>query len=575
MSLARQMEPLAPQQEQAMSTPGQGVLEKAMGLLNIVSATRSPMTFTALLNASDLPKATLHRTLSTLTREGLLRHDAYTRTYRLGFRLLELAHEVWSDFDLRVAAQDEMVRLRNKLGVGIQLAVLSNDHVVLIANEDSKKSMVDTSQVGVRLPIHATALGKAIVANLDRQKQVDLLNSSPLSALTEQSMTSVDLLLAELDLTRARGYALENGEYVTDELAIAAPILDVEGKPIGALSVRSTLQNISAARAHGLSHDLIDAARRISHNAGGQAMSINPQLSPGDEHQYEIKSLVASRAMLGEGPIWSPRDGKLYWVDILKPCIHCFDPMDGKDVETPVGAMVSVAIPKATGGLLVAMPNGLMTYDTETRHLLPFCHPEAQRPSNRYNDGKCDRLGRLWIGTMDMAAAANRGHLYRVDPDRTWKVMASGISVANGLGWSPDDQKMYFTDTARGAIYVYDFDLMSGQISNRQTLITFPAKEGTPDGLTVDAEGCLWVCLWDGWSVVRYSPQGQEMLRIRMPVPRPTSCCFGGNNLDTLYITSATVRLSEEMLSRAPQSGSLFSVKIPGVRGLPEATFAG
>jgi sugar lactone lactonase YvrE/DNA-binding IclR family transcriptional regulator len=569
------MEPTTTPSESATTTPGLGVLEKAMGLLNIVSATRSPMTFTALLNASTLPKATLHRILSTLTREGLLRHDAYTRTYSLGLRLLELAHEVWSDFDLRVAAQDEMVRLRNKLGVAIQLAVLSNNHLILVASEDVKKPTVEGSQMGVRLPMHATALGKAILANLDREKQVDLLQSVPLAALTAQSMTSVELLLAELDLTRARGYALEDGESVQDELAIATPILDVEGRPIGALGVRCSLQNFTVARLHSLSNDLIDGARRISHNAGGQAMSIHPQSSPGDEQQYEITTSVASRAMLGEGPIWSPRDGKLYWVDILKPCIHCFDPQSDKDVEIPVGAMVSVAIPKATGGLLVAMPNGLMTFDTETKQLASFCHPEAQRPSNRYNDGKCDRLGRLWIGTMDMAAVANRGHLYRVDPDRTWKVMASGISVANGLGWSPDDRKMYFTDTARGTIYVYDFDLMSGQISNRQSLITLSSKEGLPDGLTVDAEGCLWVCLWDAWSVVRYSPEGEEMLRIRVPVPRPTSCCFGGNNLDTLYITSATVRLSEDMLSRAPQSGSLFSVKIPGVRGLPEATFAG
>jgi sugar lactone lactonase YvrE/DNA-binding IclR family transcriptional regulator len=569
------MEQTSSSPDHPSAAPGLGVLEKAMGLLNIVSATRSPMTFTALLRSSSLPKATLHRILSTLTREGLLRHDAYTKTYRLGFRLLELAHEVWSDFDLRIAAQDEMVRLRNKLGMAIELAVLSNEHLIVLAAEDTKKQAVDSSQVGVKLPLHVTALGKAIMANLDRQQQVELLKAMPLQAHTQQSMTSVELLLAEFDLTRARGYALEDGEFDANELAMAAPILDVEGRPIGALGIRSHLQHMTVARAHGLSHDLIDTARRISHNAGGQPMSIHPQSRPGEESPHQVHTAVASRAMLGEGPIWSPRDGKLYWVDILKPCIHCYDPQDGKDTEIPVGAMVSVAIPKATGGLLVAMPNGLMTFDTASKSLSSFCHPESERPSNRYNDGKCDRLGRLWIGTMDMGAAANRGHLYRVDPNRTWKVMATGVSVANGLGWSPDDRTMYFTDTARGTIYAYDFDLMSGQISNRRSLITLTNKEGVLDGMTVDADGCLWVCLWDAWSVVRYSPQGEEMLRVRVPVPRPTSCCFGGNNLDTLFITSATVRLSEEMLARAPQSGSLFSVHIPGVRGLPEATFAG
>jgi len=554
---------------------GAGVLEKAMHLLNIVSSAPAPMTFTELLRAGSLPKATLHRILATLTREGLLRHDPFTKTYRLGLRLLELAHEVWGDFDLRLAAQDELVRLRNTVRETVQLAVLDAGSVVLIAVEDAGRDAQPGSKVGMKLPVHATALGKVIVSYLDTARQLELLASLDLKPYHAATLATVTDLRRELDLTRARGYAIELDEYESGTVAVAAPIFDIEGRPIGAVAVSAKTGRVAVGRAHALSSTLIGAARTISHNAGGQRMSIQPRNVPGPEMEFDVQCVAQTRSLLGEGPTWSPRDGLLYWVDILTPSVHCYDTARGVDTESKIGSMVSVAIPKATGGLLVAMPGGLMTLDLTHKTLTPFCHPEADRPGNRYNDGKCDRMGRLWIGTLDMGTAANRGNLFRVDPDGSWRKMDSGFTVANGLGWSPDNRYMYFTDTPRRTIYRYDFDLPSGTISNRQPFITLDANDGTPDGLTVDEEGCLWVAVWDAWRVSRFSAQGEELLRIRMPVPRPTSCCFGGPNLDTLFVTSASVRLNEEALAAAPLSGALFSVRIPGVRGLPETTFAG
>ncbi len=546
-----------------------------MSLLNILSIARAPMTFTELLRAGNLPKATLHRILATLMREGLLRHDTYSKTYQLGFRLLELAHEVWSDFDLRLAAQDELIRLRNVVGETAQLAVLDGDSVVLIASEEAGRDVRLTSKVGLRLPIHATALGKVIVAYLDPQKQIELLQSLTMKAYTDRTLTTIDSLRRELDLTRARGYGLEYMEFDASFAGVAAPIFDIEGRPIGAVSFNGSPGQLDAARAHSLSSTLIGAARTISHNAGGQFMSIEPKAVPAEDASFNIQCVAQTRSLLGEGPTWSPRDSALYWVDILTPSVHCYDNQKGVDTEVKVGSMVSVAIPKATGGLLVATPGGLMTLDLDSKNLSFFCHPESDRPGNRYNDGKCDRMGRLWIGTLDMGTAANRGNLFRVDADGTWKKMDSGFTVANGLGWSPDNKRMYFADSPRRTIYVYDFDLLAGTVSNRRPFITLDAGDGTPDGMTVDEDGCLWIAIWDAWRVSRYSPDGQEMLRIKMPIPRPTSCCFGGANLDTLYITSASVRLNEAALAAAPLSGSLFSIRIPGVRGLPETTFAG
>jgi sugar lactone lactonase YvrE/DNA-binding IclR family transcriptional regulator len=551
------------------------VLEKAMNLLNIVSARRTPMTFTELLRACDLPKATLHRILATLVREGLLRHNAYDKTFQLGLRLLELAHDVWSEFDLRVAAQDEIARLRDALGESVELTVLDGTFVVILASEPAGDAPAARSAVGQRLPVHASASGKAIAASLDPAGQRRLVQALALERFTPQTIVSPAGLRAEFDLVRSRGYAIEQGERDPGRAGVAAPIFDYEGRPIGAIAIATDASRLDAARAHSLSSALIGAARNISHSAAGKAMSIATQAPPELGASTEVRCVSQVRSLLGEGPMWSPRDNALYWVDIFTPSVHRYDAATGADSETPLGTMASLVVPKASGGLLVATPGGLMALDLSTRRLTPFCHPEAGRPNVRYNDGKCDRRGRLWVGSMDMGAAANRGHLFCVEGNGSWRQVDTGFTVPNGMGWSPDNRSMYLTDTYRQTIYRYDFDLASGTVGNRQALITIPASDGKPDGLTVDDQGCLWVALWDAWQIARYSPDGQLMQRVRVPVPRPTSCCFGGDNLDTLFITSASLRLDEAQLASAPLSGSLFALSLPDARGLPEATFAG
>lgn len=553
---------------------GLGVLEKAMGLLNIVSARRAPMTFSELLRASALPKATLHRILGTLVREGLLRHDPTTRTFQLGFRLLELAHEVWSDFDLRVAAQDELVRLRDAVGESVHLAVLAGQHMVVVASEQAARAALVVSEVGERLPVHASAAGKAVAAHLDPARQAALLDAADLPAFTPRTLASAAALRGDLDLTRTRGYALEDGERDPDTFALAAPIFDYEGQPIGAIAVAGTGEKLRAPRVHALAPIVIAAARAISHNAGGTAMSIAPKPGAGAPATVDVRCASEARALLGEGPVWSPRDDALYWVDILAPAVHWLA-RDGTEHEARLGAMTSVAVPKASGGLLVATPSGLMGLDLAGRQMTPFAHPESGRAGHRYNDGKCDRRGRLWIASMDMAAAPNRGSLFRVDADGSWRKMDGGFTVPNGLGFSPDGTRMYFTDTFRRTIYAYDFDLAAGTIAGRRPWLALAESDGKPDGLTVDEDGCVWVALWDAWAVARFDPDGREMQRIRVPVPRPTSCCFGDADLGTLYVTTASVRLGEDVLAGAPLSGALLALRIPGVRGLPETIFAG
>jgi sugar lactone lactonase YvrE len=218
----------------------------------------------------------------------------------------------------------------------------------------------------------------------------------------------------------------------------------------------------------------------------------------------------------------------------------------------------------ATGkGLILRDPAGEMTLIGD---------PDASENDEvRFNDGKTDPTGRFWAGKM---GGGFSNSLYRLDPDRSIHRMESGIGVSNGLGWSPDLKTFYYTDSPAGTIYAYDYDPVSGAIDRRRNFAVVPEGGGSPDGLAVDAEGCIWSARWGGWKVVRYAPDGQVMAEIAMPVELPTSCAFGGPNLDDLYITSAYVAVPADRRSAQPLAGDLFRIR-PGVHGLPEPKFQG
>ena len=553
---------------------GIAVIEKAMAAVNLVARATHPLTFTDLARQTGLPKGTLHRILAALLAERLLRFEPRERTYRLGLLALELAHRVWADFDLRVATADELARLAEATGETIRLGVLEDGKVTVVSCDEPSQVAQLGSGVGERLPFHATALGKIITAYLEPAAQRRLLESSTLFACTPTTLTTVAALRTDLDLARARSYAIENAEHNDGERSVAVPILDHAGRPIVAIGLSGPSTRLDDARLHELASRLIGSARRISHSAGGTSMSISPAPRPAPEAAPPVKCVVNVRSLLGEGPCWDPREQALYWVDILKPALHRFDAATGTDTVRSMDSMLSIAWPRARGGLIVAAQDGIVQFDFASGRRTPFAHQEEAHPANRYNDGKCDRLGRLWIGSLDMGTAPNRGSLFRVDPDGNWQQMDSGFTVSNGLGFSPDNKRMYFTDSGRRTVYVYDFDLARGEISHRRPFVELAEDQGMPDGLTVDAEGFVWLAVWDGWTVIRYDPEGRVALRLPLPVPRPTSCCFGGADLRTLYITTASVRLPEQALADAPLSGSLFACT-PGVTGLPETAFAG
>jgi sugar lactone lactonase YvrE len=288
----------------------------------------------------------------------------------------------------------------------------------------------------------------------------------------------------------------------------------------------------------------------------------------------ESELLVDAHARVGEGPVWDAALRRLVWVDILNGLVHLYDPVTGDNETAEVGKAVGAAVPRASGRLVLALEDGFAAFDPVSEELTPLVPVEADQPGLRMNDGKCDRAGRFWAGSMEWDGEHPAGSLYRLDPDRTVTRMVEGVRISNGLGWSPDEQLMYYIDSPTYRLDVFDFDLERGAIANRRTLVEVPRAWGMPDGMTVDAEGFLWVAFWGGWSVRRLAPDGTLAATLRLPVSQVSSCTFGGPDGSDLYITSATDGLTAEQLRAEPHAGALFRAR-PGVTGGPTHAFAG
>ena len=279
------------------------------------------------------------------------------------------------------------------------------------------------------------------------------------------------------------------------------------------------------------------------------------------------ENVLAVRARLGEGPIWNAERQVLHWVDIYNRRVHTFDPATGKDTYIEVDTVVSGIFLEDETHLVLAQEDRLTRLDLHHKTTTPLVEIEADRPDNRLNDVRTDSRGRRWVGTMNNDEQP-RASLYRYDPDGSLHRMETGLSISNGLGWSPDQKTFYLTDSPRQAIYAYDFDVETGAISHRRPLITLTGESFYPDGLTIDSEGCLWSAMWNGWCVIRFDPQGHEMRRVLLPVPLVTSCTFGGENLTDLYITTASAGLSQAELKQSFEAGDLFRLRTE-VRGQP------
>lgn len=304
----------------------------------------------------------------------------------------------------------------------------------------------------------------------------------------------------------------------------------------------------------------------------------------------EVDVALNIPADLGESPCWSPRSSTLLWVDIFRGELHSFDPAAGIDRHMDVGQPLGMAAQRASGGIVCAVRDGIGFADLDSGFFELAAPLERDTPANRMNDGACDQTGRLWAGTMATDLSPERGTLYRIEssPSQgrvttplqargtvlTIAPAVNGLSISNGLGWSPDNRTMYLVDSPTQRVDAFSFDVTSGDLSDRRAFCRTPAGQSTPDGLAVDAAGGVWLALWDGGAVLHYDADGALVDAIEVPAVRVTSVAFGGPNLNQLFITTARTGLTAEQLKREPHSGSIF-VAEPGVEGLPQFEFAG
>ncbi|WP_430382526.1 SMP-30/gluconolactonase/LRE family protein [Streptomyces sp. P10-4] len=279
---------------------------------------------------------------------------------------------------------------------------------------------------------------------------------------------------------------------------------------------------------------------------------------------YEVA--VRAEATLGEGPTWDPATGRLIWLDILGMRLHTYDPASGRRTVRTTPQHIGAAKPRAGGGLVLNLRDGVGLLDPDGT--FRWLHHEPV-PGRRANDAAVAPDGSLWAGTMRYDEAPGGGTLSRLTGDGTVRTVLPDVAVSNGTGWSPDGRLMYYIDSPTRRVDVFDHDA-DGRVGNRRPLVEIEEGAGFPDGLTVDAEGCVWVALWDGGAVRRYTPSGDLDRVITLPTPRTTACTFGGPDLTDLYITTARTGLS----SPHPLSGSL--LVIPGAgQGLPQPAFQG
>ena len=287
----------------------------------------------------------------------------------------------------------------------------------------------------------------------------------------------------------------------------------------------------------------------------------------------EILCAAKHDNILGEGPLWDAGRGRMCWVDIRTSTIHWLELHNERSGSYRVGHRVSAMALRKGGGLLLATDHGFASFDADTAEVELIEHPEPDRPTNRSNDGHTDAKGRFWLGTMDDRQQTRSGALYRLDPDWRCTRVLDGLGIPNTVLCTSDCRQLYLADSSEQELYRFDVD-SEGTVGERRIFASTKSGPGTPDGSALDADGFLWNAQWGGWRVVRYAPDGSIDRIVKMPVEQPTSCAFGGDDLSTLYVTSARDGLSDDALAHQPLAGSLFAFK-PGVKGVPLAPFGG
>ena len=539
-------------------------LSKGLEILSFLGSNVAPQSLRQVMAGLGMTKPTAHRLLATLVDHGMVRFDSSDNTYRLGMRLFELSRQVWQDFDLRGSASVEMEKLQTQSGETISLAILTPDGGVYIDELQSSHHIREQSRVGQRVSKWTSAIGKALISGLSFDERVHLQRAERAEILANGEYKDLSALNRHLDLVNARGYAIDVDGDVPGISSVAAPIVDHRGITVAAIGLSGSSQRLTRDALHRLGPSVIEATRLASLKAGGAPRPVSSALMPSALPEPKFEVLADVENLIGESPVYSLDGASIYWVDICKPSIFAFHLTSGEISIFPQDEMVT-AISDTEQGLLAATQSGIKLIDLTVGQVhKTICDPEADLPTNRYNDGKCDSMGRFWVGSLAFNLEKGAGSLYRIDLNGKPRMMETGLTLPNGLGWSADNRTMYLIDTADRVVYAYNFDQKNGQIEDRVELIKFDGNfVGSPDGMDVDEDGNLWIAMWDGWCVRKYSPTGELLAEFSVPFPRPTSCLCASDGSRRVIVTSARIRVTQDLLQKHPLAGSVISIPMP------------
>jgi len=291
--------------------------------------------------------------------------------------------------------------------------------------------------------------------------------------------------------------------------------------------------------------------------------------------QKKVELVYDAQAGVGEGALWDDQNNRLLWIDITGKILYLYYPESAQMHSYPMPQEIGTVVPLDSSTLVLALAKGIFTFNIDTKVLRAQVLPDIDTNAVRFNDGKCAPDGTLWVGTMDFEVTNPIDALYKIGPGYSFSKQLDSVTVSNGIIWSVDGTKMYYIDSPTYTVAEFDYDVKTGTIANKKTIITTPTEWGTPDGATIDEEGMLWIAHWGGSKVSRWDPNtGKQLNTIEVPALNVTSCTFGGKDLNELYITTARTGLNKEQLDKYPLSGNIFRIKTD-VKGMPSYSFKG
>lgn len=544
-----------PLEDSSEDVPGTQALMRGIDVLMAISLAPHPPRFGEILATVNLPKGTLHRLLAALVRRKLIRYEDHTRRYFTGSRVLELARRTLDQSQLTRAVKPELTRIARELGRPTCLYVADGAEVFVIDFEDPDAAQARMIRVWPRARAEETAAGLTIAASL------------PAARREKAGLGGV-----ELGLAQALGYVVHRD--ALDRPSVAAAVCDERGYPVAAISVVFDNARTEAETLHEAGRLLAVGARRAEGNVGlGQAAPAcraRPQGKPAPE----LRDHATGRDFMGENPVWHPGEERLYWLDILAPALRRLHPGTGTLDRMQLSDITGGLVPDTRGRMMLLGQRGLSSYDLATGVQTLLIDPEQDRPDNRFNTASVAPDGAIWAGTMALRNQPGNGALYRIDAELGVTRMIDRIDLPKNCAWSPDGQHMYLSEGRKGALLAFDLEPASGRPVAERVVLQGTPEIGFPNGIACDAEGALWVAMIGGWSILRVWPDGRIDRRIDLPFPMPTSVCFGGADLSTLFITSTYLRLPPGFSTLAPLSGNLFSIPV-GISGQPVRSFGG